>query len=73
MTLPITDYNTAIQFNPNAETYISRGVTYAIKGSYDHAIKDFDTAIKLKHNSGEVYYYRGRAWLHLQEWDKAIT
>ena len=69
--LAITDYNTAIQFNPNAKTYISRGVTYAIKGSYDHAIKDFDTAIKLEHNSAEAYYYRGGIWLYLQEWDKA--
>ena len=57
---------------PNlANAYFNRGVTYAFRGEFDDAIKDFDMVIQLQPDSAGAYYNRGEVWLHLQAWEKA--
>jgi tetratricopeptide (TPR) repeat protein len=61
----ITDYTAAIRLNPDAGTYISRGIACAYQSESDKAISDFTEAIRLDPaNSmiallwrGAVYHY----------------
>ena len=45
--------------------YIGRGDALYVKGEYDEAIEDFDTAIGLDENDPVAYYGRGLAHLSL--------
>ena len=42
-----------------------------MKGQIDEAIQDYSKAIELNPECREAYYFRGQAWLYLQEWEKA--
>lgn len=73
----ITQYNKAIKLNPNfAEAYYNRSRVYLIRGengNSSQSIKDVSKAIKLKPNSADIYYYvRGKDYLSLGKYDKAI-
>ena len=55
----ITNYDTAIQINPNyAEAYHNRGVAKEKLGQHIAAIKDFDNAIQLTPDHLKAHYYR---------------
>src|SRR4030042_768531 len=44
----LSDYNKALEINPNyAEAYYNRGTTYGKKGQYDNAISDFNKALEI--------------------------
>ena len=62
--LKTTDYSSA---------YYNRGVIYYRKGAYDRAIADYNQAIELNPKSDLAYYNRGKCWLHLQNWQGAIS
>ncbi|MCK9614063.1 MAG: tetratricopeptide repeat protein [Candidatus Omnitrophica bacterium] len=67
----ITEYNKAIELNPNyAEAYNNRGVAYNVKGSYDQAISDFTRAIEINPSYAEAYYDRAVAYYWKHEPDK---
>ncbi len=70
--LAIGDFTQAIKLKDDAEFYYNRGLAHFKKSDYALAIEDFTRAIcrnpKFVH---EVYYNRGRAWLHQEEWEKA--
>lgn len=51
--------------------YFNSGVEHSKKGEVDLAIEDYTQAIELKPDYAEAYYYRGGAWLRLEEWEKA--
>ena len=42
-----------------------------MKGASDQAIQDYNSAIELEPDLGEIYISRADAWLHLKEWEKA--
>ena len=52
---------------------MGRGLAYADKGDYDHAIANFDQAIQLRPDLAEAYYYRGKAYTQKGEKEKAIA
>jgi len=50
----------AIRLDPDfAEAWNEKGVTLAIHGKYDQAIRVLDEAIKLNHNFAGARYYKG--------------
>jgi tetratricopeptide (TPR) repeat protein len=53
------DYTIAIQYNPNATNYFSRGLSYYYLKDYKKSIYDIDKAIQLNPNSSQYYYDRG--------------
>lgn len=68
----ITHYTEAIDLNPElTEVSYFRGVAYSNIGDFEAAIRDFDKVINLDAKDGVVYFHRGKAWLHLKEWQKA--
>lgn len=67
----ITDFSKAIELNSEfAEAYYNRGRTHFLQGEFTLAIRDYSTAIDLK-SDRDIYYDRGIAWLHQQEWEEA--
>jgi tetratricopeptide (TPR) repeat protein len=56
-----------------SSAYLSRGMGAHQKGEYDHAIGDYNEAIRLDPNSAPAYYNRGAAWGQKQEYDKALA
>ena len=54
-----------------AEKYFNSGVENSKNGEIELAIEDYTQAIELKPDYAEAYYYRGGAWLRLEEWGKA--
>ena len=77
--LAIGDFTQAIKLKDDAEFYYNRGLAHYKKSDqalttvdFTKAIADFTEAIDNKPNFvHEVYYNRGRAWLHQEEWEKA--
>jgi tetratricopeptide (TPR) repeat protein len=70
----LTEYNQAIQINPNyAEAYNSRGIVYAHLQQYDKALADFDRAIKIDPSDAKAYNGRGVVYYNLQQYDKALA
>lgn len=52
--------------------YANRGIAHAGKGQYDHAIADYDTAIKARPGYEKAYFNRGNAYYAKGEYDEAI-
>jgi tetratricopeptide (TPR) repeat protein len=52
--------------------YGFRARAYYLKGEYDHAIHDFDDALRLNPNDGASYGLRGAAYLGKGDFDAAI-
>jgi len=53
--------------------YFSRGFAYQGKRDYDHAIADFDQAIRLEPNNEPAFLNRGEAYLGKRDYDRAIA
>ena len=58
---PITFYNRAIEANPNsAMAHYNRGEVYAFREkNYQHAMEDFDKALKIKPDYSKAFVNRG--------------
>ena len=54
------------------EEYLQRGITFYRKGESDHAILNFDRAIKIEPDYAEAYLYRGLTYVDKNDADKAI-
>lgn len=67
----ITDFSKAIELNSQfAEAHYNLGRTHFLRGECALAIRYYNAAIDLKSDRA-IYYDRGVAWLHLQEWENA--
>ena len=44
-----------------AAAFNDRGAAYRVTGDFDHAIQDYNQAIKLNPNDATAFYYRGIA------------
>jgi carboxyl-terminal processing protease len=62
----INQQNLTISFN-------NRGNAYLAKGDYDHAIADYDQAIKLDRRYTFAYHNRGLAYHFKKDYDRAIA
>ena len=47
----------------NAAVYCNKGITYAKIGQYQHAIEDFNDAIRLEQDYADAYNGRGIVYL----------
>jgi tetratricopeptide (TPR) repeat protein len=56
-----------------AYSYANRGVAYAAQGDLDHAIADFDDAIRLDPKFAGAYFNRGSAYQVKGDLDRAIA
>ena len=54
------------------EEYLQRGVAFYRKGEFDHAMQNFDSAIKSRSDYSEAYLYRGTTYMDKNDADKAI-
>ncbi len=71
----IDDYTKAIELKPDyGKAYINRGVAYIRLGSYNHAVTDLTSAIKVTDSAktAEAYSNRGAAYYHLGLYSDAI-
>ena len=55
-----------------SEAFYNRGNGYAAKDDFDHAIQDYDQAIKLNPNGGAAFNNRGLSYAHKRQYDRAI-
>jgi carboxyl-terminal processing protease len=62
----LNQQNLSISFN-------NRGNAYLAKGDYDHAIADYDQAIKLDRGYAYAYHNRGLAGFFKKDYDRAIA
>jgi len=70
--LAISDFNKAIEINPNfIEAYSNRGTVYGKLGKTDLAIFDFNKAIKINPNYANAYSNRGIVYAMLGDIQKA--
>lgn len=71
--LAFSDYNEAIQLNPNSANYYNNlGVIYRIKHDYDRALANYDKAILLKRDYVAAYFNRALTYSDKGEYDKAL-
>jgi lipoprotein NlpI len=52
--------------------FVNRGIAYQEKRNYDHAIQDFDRAIKLDPKYAQAFHSRGISYSSKKEYDRAI-
>ena len=69
----VTSKNYIILQTDSAMAYFNRGLIYANKEDFDHAISDWDKAIQLDPNFSAVYYNRGIAYANRGETQNAIA
>ena len=69
----IAAYTEGIKANPSASAYMARGLRYAYKNEFDHAIEDFSQAINPNPKSASSYINRGTAYLKKHDFDRAIA
>ena len=71
----IDDYSKAINFDNNYATpYFKRGIVFLDYKKYREAINDFNKYLSLGGNDPYgCYFYRGKAYLYLNQTDSAIT
>jgi tetratricopeptide (TPR) repeat protein len=55
-----------------ARAFSSRGLAYARKGQYDHAIEDLDQAIRLNPNDAFAFRNRGTSYARKGQYDHAF-
>lgn len=72
------DYNKAIKYYPNEETYWARGMAYVITNNFEYAFPDFAAAATINPNFGKAYYgyslvkINNKQFKHAKYWcDKA--
>ncbi len=53
--------------------YFYRGLAYYYKKDYDHAIADYNQALKLDPNFAKAYYNRGLAYYYKKDYDRTIA
>ena len=56
-----------------AAAYRARGITYSDLGQDDHAISDYDAAIRLKPDFADAFVTRGNAYNRGRQYDRAIA
>jgi tetratricopeptide (TPR) repeat protein len=69
--------NTALEEEPltardRAATLVNRGIIYLRRGYHDHAMADFDAAIRIRPALAEGYINRGAAFLQQENYRAAI-
>ena len=72
----IADYTKAIEiglkYRSSMHSTLYRGLLYMEMGEYEKAAQDFSFAIKRSRWWGRLYYFRGKAYLKLKQYDKVI-
>jgi tetratricopeptide (TPR) repeat protein len=56
-----------------ARAYGNRGIAYDNKGEYDHAVRDYDEAVRLDPTSAAGHRFRGNAYKLQKDYDRAIA
>src|SRR5688572_28541916 len=56
-----------------AAAYINRGNTYYFMGRIDHAMDDYEKALRVSPGLAEGYSCRGGVWLMRKDYDRAIA
>ena len=69
----IEDCNIALQLDPTAFTYLTRGDAYQSKEDYDRAIADFNRALQLDPDNLDVLRSRATAYYAKGDKDRAIA
>src|SRR5713226_6564591 len=55
-----------------ANAFYGRGLAYVQMGDYDHAIQDYDQALRLNPSLADAFYSRGAAYTYKGDYDHAI-
>ncbi len=55
-----------------AKAFCGRGLAYARKGEYDHAIQDYDEALRINPTYVAAFSNRGIAYAHKGDYDRGI-
>ena len=66
-------YSIILKIEPNAETYLLRGLLYIELENFKEAIEDITKSIDLGNNTYNCYYNRARCYLFLLKIDEAIN
>jgi lipoprotein NlpI len=53
--------------------YVNRGVAYALKGDFDHALSDYYEAIRIDPNYARAFGSRGHVFRHIGNYTRAIS
>ena len=53
--------------------YVNRGVAYALKGDFDHALSDYYEAIRIDPNYARAFGSRGHVFRHIGNYARAIS
>jgi tetratricopeptide (TPR) repeat protein len=56
-----------------AGTYVNRGVLKLRRGAYEAAAKDFDVAVNIKPDLGEIYVNRGAAEIGMRRYSQGLS
>jgi len=63
-----------VDSNPNdAEGYCYRGLAYHLNGEFEHALSDYNQALRLNPGYTDAYYHRGIIYHIKKEYNSAIT
>lgn len=66
----------AIQAKPGSSylshAFMTRGNAYAGKGDWDHALRDYDEAVKAEPANADAWVNRGNAYAHKRQRDKSL-
>lgn len=65
-------YTEGLAFGENHKLYYERGITYALQGNYDKALKDYNRAIQIFPEDYSYYYRRSNAYIHMNRLDNAV-
>lgn len=68
----IMNYDRAIEASPQAQFYNNRGAAYFDLEMFDYALRDYDTAIRLKPDLGQSWSNIGNVYMQKRETKKAI-
>ncbi|MBX7172461.1 MAG: tetratricopeptide repeat protein [Pyrinomonadaceae bacterium] len=65
--------NSSISPAQQSEQYLEKGKNAAVKGDYNNAVANYNSAIKLNPANGILYYHRAKALEELGRIDEAIS